>query len=133
MMAHHQKQSMRDHLAAVQQIVLAVATKDFASVEKGAARIGYSEQTGQMCSHMGAGAPGFTEAALRFHHEADEIAEAARRQDSEAVLTSLGQTLSHCTGCHAQYKQHVVDESEWSAAASGAQLPQHHAPPHRGD
>jgi cytochrome c556 len=128
MMAHHQKQNMRDHLAAVQQIIVAVASKDFAAVQKAAARIGFSETMGQMCSHMGAGAPGFTDTALRFHHDADKIADAARKRDTEAVLGALGQTLSQCTGCHEQYKQHVVDETDWSKAAGGAQPPQHHSP-----
>jgi hypothetical protein len=125
MMAHHQKQNMRDHLAAVQQIVMGVATKDFATVEKAAGRIGYSETMGQMCSHMGAGAPGFTDKALEFHRGADEIGVAAKKRDAEGVLTSLARTLSRCTGCHEEYKQHVVDEDDWSAAAGGAKAPQH--------
>src|SRR3954464_6671148 len=40
MMANHQKQSMRDHLTAVQQIVAAAASNDFATIEKAAARLG---------------------------------------------------------------------------------------------
>lgn len=125
LMAHHQKQNMRDHLAAVQEIVAAVAQNDFPTIEKAAARIGFSETMGRMCSHMGAGAPGFTETALRFHHDADKIGEAARQRSSTLVLTALGQTLSHCTGCHQAYKQHVVDEAAWSATA-GAPAPNHH-------
>lgn len=125
MMANHQKQNMRDHLTAVQQMVAAVAKRDFAAVEKAAGRIGFSEQMGQMCEHMGSGAPGFTEAALRFHHDADKIGEAARKRDSEQVLVLLGQTLGHCTGCHETYKQHVVDEAGWSEAV-GAPPPHHH-------
>jgi len=58
MMANHQKQNMRDHLMAVQEIVTAVATDDYAGVERATARIGFSEEMGQMCTHMGAGAPG---------------------------------------------------------------------------
>ena len=61
MMADHQKRNMRDHLLAVQEIVAALAADNFAAVERSAGRIGYSEQMGQMCVHMGAGAPGFTE------------------------------------------------------------------------
>ena len=65
MMANHQKQNMRDHLAAVQEIVGAVGAEDFAAiVARRRATIGYSEQMGQMCNHMGAGAPGFTDQAL---------------------------------------------------------------------
>lgn len=126
MMAHHQKENMRDHLIAVQQIVAAVATKDFPAVEKAAARIGFSETMGKMCSHMGAGAPGFTETALKFHHDADKIGEAARKKDAQLVLSALGETLSQCTSCHATFKQSVVGEDEWSQAAGGAAPPRHH-------
>jgi len=128
MMANHQKQNMRDHLAAVQEIVAAVAANDFPAIEKAAGRIGYSEQMGMMCQHMGAGAPGFTEAALRFHHTADTIAEAARQKDAQGVLAALTATLSTCTNCHAAFKQQVVDDATWAsmtkqAAPSGPMPP----------
>jgi Cytochrome C' len=115
MMANHQKQNMRDHLLAVQEITTALATKDFAAIEKSSARIGYSEQMGQMCTHMGAGAPGFTDAAVEFHHTADTIADAAKKQDADAVLSALNRTLATCTSCHAKFKQRVVDEATWSS------------------
>ena len=108
-MANHQKQNMRDHLVVVQEVVSAVSARDFAKVAKAAERIGYSQAMGQMCEHMGAGAPGFTEQALAFHHSADRIVEAARREDSVAVLSTLGETLATCTACHATYKQKIVD------------------------
>jgi hypothetical protein len=127
MMAHHQKQNMRDHLLAVQQIVAAAAGDDFAAIERAAGRIGYSEQMGQMCEHMGAGAPGFTEQALRFHHTADTIVAAARLRDRTAVMRSLGDTLQTCTACHATFRQRVVDEPTFSRltsqAASAAHTP----------
>jgi hypothetical protein len=124
MMAHHQKQNMRDHLLAVQEIVLAAASADFAAIERAALRIGYSETMGQMCTHMGAGAPGFTEVALGFHHTADTITAAARAQDLPGVMLALGATLETCTGCHQTYRQRVVDEETWSRLTSGA--PMHH-------
>jgi hypothetical protein len=132
-MANHQKQNMRDHLAAVQEIISATSKNDFAAVEKAAARIGYSEAMGQMCTHMGAGAAGFTERALAFHHHADRISEAAKKDDAAGVLSALGQTLVECTSCHALYKQNVVDDATWAAAsaAQAAAAPDglhHHAP-----
>jgi hypothetical protein len=114
MMANHQKQNMRDHLLAVQEIIAALATRDFTAIQKSAGRIGYSEQMGQMCTHMGAGASGFTETALEFHHVADTISQAAKKQDSDAVLAALTRTLSTCTSCHARFKQRVVDERTWA-------------------
>ncbi len=120
MMAHHQKQNMRDHLVAVQEIVAALAAEDYPAVERAAGRIGFSEQMGQMCTHMGAGAPGFTEQALAFHHTADRIATAARERDRARVLSELGATLQTCTSCHATWKQQVVDEPTWRRLTSSS-------------
>jgi hypothetical protein len=127
MMADHQKQNMRDHLLAVQEIVAALAIDDYAAVERSAGRIGYSEQMGQMCAHMGAGAPGFTEQALAFHHTADTIAGAARRRDRAAVTRALGTTLQTCTTCHAAFRQQVVDEATWTRLTS-TPAPAGHSP-----
>ena len=130
MMAHHQKQNMRDHLLAVQEILVAVGARDFAAVERSAARIGTSEQMTAMCQHMGMGAPGFTDVALNFHRTADEITAAAKRQDAAAVTAALGRTLATCTGCHQSYRQQVVDETTWAeiTRAPPPQL-QHHPMP----
>lgn len=126
MMANHQKQNMRDHLAAVQEVVTALARSDYPGIEKSAARIGFSEQMGAMCTHMGAGAPGFTEQAIGFHKTADGIVAAAKKRDREAVLEALGATLATCTGCHSKWKQHVVDEATWTRSTShAAPMPMH--------
>ena len=127
MMANHQKQNMRDHLVAVQEITAALATDDFPAIERAASRIGFSEQMGQMCSHMGAGAPGFTEQALDFHHTADRIGAAARDRDRARVVTELGATLRTCTACHAAWRQQIVDEPTWRRLTSMAP-PTHGAP-----
>jgi hypothetical protein len=120
MMANHQKQNMRDHLLVVQEIVAAVGAKDFDAVLTSVNRIGYTEQMGQMCEHMGAGAPGFTELALKFHRTADTIGEAAKKHDASAVLTALSETLAVCTSCHQTFKQQVVDDAGWSALTKRA-------------
>jgi hypothetical protein len=125
MMANHQKQNMRDHLHAVQEIIGAVGAGDFDAIARAAATIGYSEQMGQMCHHMGAGAPGFTDQALRFHHTADKISDAARQRDMPAVLSALGATLATCTGCHSVFKQQVVDEATWASLTSQAAAQRH--------
>jgi cytochrome c556 len=120
MMADHQKQNMREHLAAVQAIVAAIGREDMGGVAKASARIGYSETMGQMCEHMGAAAPGFTAMALNFHRTADTIGEAARRGDRAAVLTALDRTLQTCVSCHATYRQEVVDEATWKRLTAEA-------------
>jgi cytochrome c556 len=107
-MAQHQKESMREHLEAVQEVVAAAAVSDFEKVAVSAKRMGFSETMGRICEHMGAAAPGFTEQALGFHHAADEIAVAAKRQDVTGVLAALSKTLQTCTTCHKTYKQQPV-------------------------
>lgn len=119
-MANHQKQNMRDHLLAVQEIVVAAGRDDFAGIERAARRIGFSPQMGQMCTHMGAGAPGFTEQALAFHHTADAISASARQHDRAAVMSALGATLQACTGCHETFRQRVVDQATWTRLTSTA-------------
>lgn len=123
MMANHQKQNMRDHLGAVQDVVAAVATKDFSGVARAAGRMGYSEQMGTMCSRMGAGAPGFTESALTFHHTADTIVEAAKHHDLPGVIAALAHTLATCTNCHAAFKQQVVDDATSAASTHQSATP----------
>lgn len=127
MMAHHQKQNMRDHLVAVQEIIAALAVEDYPAVEKAVARIGFSDQMGQMCNHMGAGAPGFADQALAFHHTADRITEAAKARDSARVLTELGATLQTCTSCHATWKQQVMDQAAWERETATALTDPMHA------
>jgi cytochrome c556 len=113
MMAEHQKENMREHLAAVQAIVAALGREDMDAVARAAGRIGYSEAMGRMCEHMGTAAPGFTAMALDFHRTADTIAAAARRGDRAGVVSALDRTLQACVGCHATYRQEVVDDATW--------------------
>jgi cytochrome c556 len=113
MMAEHQKQNMRSHLSAVQTLVTALARDDFEGAERAAHELGPSAEMQRMCNHMGAGAPGFTPTALAFHRSADDIAKAAKAHDRAAALSALGTTLGQCVGCHATYKQQIVDDDTW--------------------
>jgi hypothetical protein len=116
-MAHHQKQNMREHLVHVQQIVAGVANGDYAVVEQAARGLGSSEQMGKTCTHMGAAAPEFTQQALDFHRTADGIAVAAMARDAVGVLGALDATLRACTACHAGWKQSVQSELAWHELA----------------
>lgn len=123
MMAWHQKQSMMEHLVAIQRITDALARQDWEGVAAGSALIETSPQMQQMCEHMGAGADGFTELALDFHRRADAIGAAARAQDATAVLQATSNTLEACTSCHATYKQDVVDAAAWQRRTGSAHDP----------
>lgn len=113
-MANMQKKEMRDHLLAVQEIVLGLAAGDFDAVERAAGRIGTSAFDEEACQRMGMNVEGFAEQSSRFHRTADGIARAARQKDRDAVLSTLGDTLQTCTGCHAAYKQVVVGDETFS-------------------
>ena len=115
MMAWHQKQNMMDHPVAIQQITDALVREDWDGVARASAMIETSPEMERMCEHMGAGAAGFTETALDFHRRADQIGEAARLRDREAVLRATAHTLEACTGCHARFRQEIVDAAAWQA------------------
>jgi hypothetical protein len=115
MMAWHQKQNMMEHLVAIQRIIEGLAREDWEEIARASALIESSPQMEQMCQHMGAGAEGFTEMALDFHHRADAIGVAARAQDGPAVLRATSNALQACTGCHAAFRQEVVDPATWQA------------------
>jgi cytochrome c556 len=114
MMANHQKQEMRDHLAVVQEISIALGKDDFDAIAASAARIAWSDKQAMMCKHMGAGAPGFTEMGEHFHRTADGIVTAAKKRDRAGVATALGTTLETCVSCHATYRQDIVDEATFA-------------------
>jgi cytochrome c556 len=113
MMAEHQKQNMREHLAAVNGVIAALANNDFTAVRASAARLGTTPEMQQMCMHMGAATPGFSQRALAFHSTADSIIPAAERKDSAGVLKALNDTLDTCVSCHESYRQEVVDQARW--------------------
>lgn len=116
-MAWHQKENMMEHLVAIQRINGALAEEDWEGVAKASALLESSPEMKQMCTHMGAGAPGFTELALEFHRRADAIGVAARAKDGPGVLRATSNTLEACTACHASYKQEIVDAATWEARA----------------
>ena len=123
MMAWHQKQNMLEHLVAIQRITGAVAREDWAEVASASKLIESSPRMQRMCRHMGAGADGFTELALAFHRRADRIGVAARAEDGPAVLRATAHTLEACTGCHATYRQDVVDAATWQARTGSGHAP----------
>ncbi len=125
MMAAHQREQMRDHLLVVEEVVGALGRDDLEAAALAAERLGTSDSMTAMCTHMGAGAPGFTELALDMHRRADAIPLAARAGDRAATLAALSDTLAACTGCHARFRQDVVDHDRF-VALTGGEAPHHH-------
>lgn len=132
MMAWHQKQNMQAHLVAIQGIIEGLTREDWEGIATASAAIESSPQMQQMCQHMGAGAEGFTAMALDFHKRADAIGVAAKAKDSQAVLAATSNTLQACTGCHAVYRQDVMDAKLWSERTGSTHEPgaMHHGGGH---
>jgi|GEM_PF-987897 len=126
MMAWHQKQNMQGHLRAIQQIIGALAKKDWKGVLRANRDIESSPQMRRMCSHMGAGAKGFTNLALEFHRRADAIAKAAKKKNANGVLKAVSHTLQACNACHASYKQEIVDAKTWQMRTGSLHKPGGH-------
>ncbi|MDO9182248.1 MAG: hypothetical protein Q7U04_07555 [Bacteriovorax sp.] len=116
MMAEHQKQNMRGHLEAIRDLTEAFISKNFKQIEDAGKRLGTSPEMNMMCDHMGRGAPGFTEMALRMHSEADKITDAGQKKNLKAAMVATNRTLQHCTACHAVYKQEIISEVDWKKA-----------------
>jgi len=126
MMAWHQKQNMQAHLVAIQKLTDALSREDWEGVGAAVLPIAPSPQMQMQCEHMGAGADGFTARALDFHERAAKIGLAAEQHDVSAVLAATSHTLEACTGCHATYRQEVMDAESWQGI-TGQKL-EHHAP-----
>ncbi len=114
MMAWHQKQNMMRHLEAIQGVVEALGVEDWEKISEASSAIEASAAMQQMCEHMGAGAEGFTARALDFHERALAIGAAARKEDGGGVLRATAHTLQACTGCHAAFRQEIVDAQTWT-------------------
>lgn len=123
MMAWHQKQNMNEHLVAIQRITQGLVDSDWDAIAAASRLIESSPEMEQMCNHMGAGAPGFTELALEFHRRADAIGAAARARDSAATLKATAHTLQACTTCHATFRQEVVSQQIWQERTGSAHTP----------
>jgi cytochrome c556 len=113
MMAEHQKQNMREHLEAIRDLTAAFVSKNFKKIEEAGRKLGTSPQMKMMCDHMGKGAPGFTEMALKMHSEADKIVFAAQKKDFNGAMVATNRTLQSCTSCHAVFKQEILSEEDW--------------------
>lgn len=118
MMAEHQKQNMRGHLEAIRDLTEAFVSKNFKQIEEAGKKLGTSPEMKMMCDHMGRGAQGFTEMALKMHSEADKIVFAAQKKDLKGAMVATSRTLQSCTACHAVFKQEILSEEDWRKATA---------------
>jgi len=104
MMKQHQLTNMRDHLAAVQEIIIQIGLGNFSQASNTAhQKLGLTKEMEAMCSSFGSDT--FKELGIRFHKSADDLGVILEKGNTEDSLAALGKTMSYCVACHAQFKQ----------------------------
>jgi len=98
----HQRQMMRDHLAAVQEVVAAMAAGKYKEGARTAhERLGLTPEMKHMCYRFG---PAFGAMGVAFHHDGDRLGEVLATGDPQKSLAALQKVLSDCVACHARFR-----------------------------
>ena len=108
-----QKAQMQTSLEALRRILGALATKDWAEVQKGVPDLGHASSAQKTVTTTV-----YKKMDAQFQEATTRVAAAAAAKDSDAVLRELGVTMGWCQSCHAALRQEVVP-SEPEAASPG--------------
>ena len=108
MMQQHMMANMRDHLAAIDEILSAMASGESErAAEIAESRLGMSSLTSHGADHMGRFMPqGMREAGMAMHRAATAFALKAQEGDLLPAYGALSAVTSACVGCHAGYRIH---------------------------
>ena len=103
-MKQHQLKNMRAHLTAVQNIIIQISSGNFVQASNTAhQQLGLTKEMESMCNSFESDI--FKDLGISFHKSADELGEILKKGNTEDSLAALGNTLSYCVACHAQFKQ----------------------------
>jgi hypothetical protein len=108
----HTIANMRDHLASLQEIDIALSRNDFdkaASIAE--TRLGMSSLELHGAAHIAPYMPqGMQEIGTQMHRAASHFAVAAQNasvsNDLRPALAALGAVMQQCVACHAAYRLH---------------------------
>jgi hypothetical protein len=105
-MQHHMLSNMRDHLAAIDDILISMAAGE---PEKAAAiaesRLGMSSLETHGARHMARFMPeGMRTAGTSMHRAASRFALKAQEGDPLPAYTALSKVTSACVACHSAYR-----------------------------
>lgn len=100
------KQTMQEHLVALQAIVAALAREDY---EKASAvaheELGFPKHHEVMQQERGMTFPKkYQKLAMAHHQAAEDLAQVIRTKEMKPILRDLGRTINACVGCHQAYK-----------------------------
>jgi len=108
MMRSHMLANMRDHLAALHEIQVALAAgKLDQAADVAETRIGMSSLASHNAAHMAPYMPqAMQDIGTEMHHAASRFARSAHEGDLNKALTDLGGVTQQCVACHAAYRVH---------------------------
>jgi hypothetical protein len=106
MMQNHMLANMRDHLAAIDEILAALNAEDFDTAARVAEfRLGMSSLDNHGASHMAqVMPPPMREMGTSMHRAASQFARTAEEGDPPTAFRSLRAVTESCVTCHAAYR-----------------------------
>ncbi|KHF25997.1 hypothetical protein [Solemya velum gill symbiont] len=106
MMQQHMMSNMRDHLAAINEILINMANGELdQAAEIAESRLGMSSLDRHGASHMAGFMPqGMRQAGTGMHKAASRFALKAEEGDALAAYASLVEVTTACVTCHTGYR-----------------------------
>ncbi|MEE4244295.1 MAG: hypothetical protein V2I33_02725 [Kangiellaceae bacterium] len=106
MMQRHMMSNMRDHLVAINQILISMKNDEMdKAAEIAESRLGMSSLESHGASHMAKFMPeGMRQAGTTMHKAASRFAIVAQEGDSLRAYKALSDITTACVGCHASYR-----------------------------
>jgi soluble cytochrome b562 len=106
MMKQHQLSNMRDHLAALNEILALLAKSELdKAADIAEYRLGMTSMVSHNASHMAPYMPkGMQAIGSEMHHAASRFALAAQEGDLPRALDSLSKVTQKCVACHSTYR-----------------------------
>ncbi len=106
MMQQHMMSNMRDHLVAINEILVNLANKELEkAAEVAESRLGMSSLESHGASHMAKFMPeGMRQAGTSMHRAASRFALKAQEGEVLPAYNALSEVTSACVTCHSGYR-----------------------------
>jgi cytochrome c556 len=106
MMQQHMMSNMRDHLVAINEILINMANGDFEeAAEIAEYRLGMSSLESHGASHMAKFMPeGMRQVGTAMHKAASRFALKAQEEEVLPAYNALSEVTSACVACHSDYR-----------------------------
>lgn len=106
MMQSHMKSNMRDHLVALNEILVSLSNKEMdKAADIAENRLGMSSLTSHGADHMGKFMPeAMQNAGTQMHKSASRFALKAQEGELQPAYKSLSTVTAACISCHSAYR-----------------------------